>query len=470
MTTVTIAILAEILWVGGLATWIVLDRRSPTATLAWIFALAWLPFLGAGVYLLIGPRRLHRKKRRYAAARVRAAEAAGAAGNHAADAPPKPLLAISQGAGYFPALRAERIEVYHCGDDCYQNLYQAIEDARRHIHLEYYIFAPDATGTQLRDLLCKKARQGVQVRLLLDAIGSSSTGRRFLAPLEDAGADVAWFNPISLARLRPGLMNFRTHRKIVVCDGRVGFIGGINICNEQSAAACGDRAWRDSHLRIEGAPVRWLQCVFLEDWYFATGGGPSSREYFPEPVAQPQGPWVEIVASGPDHDAYPIHKYFFAAITGAQRRAYLTTPYFVPDEAILAALTTTALRRVDVRVLVPKQSDSRLVTAAARSYFEELIRAGVKVYEYQGKMLHAKTLAIDDRLSIVGSANMDNRSFRLNFEVIAAIHDPATAAEMTATFCSDIRRARPYSIRRARQTRFPQRLAQGTARLLSPLL
>ena len=233
--------------------------------------------------------------------------------------------------------------------------------------------------------------------------------------------------------------------------------------------SAGDRAWRDTHLRIEGPPVGDLQLAFLEDWHFATGSAPCTRDYFPERDAQAPGPWVQILASGPDEDSYAIEKFCFAAIAGAQRRVLVTTPYFVPNEPLLLALTTAALRGVDVQILVPQRSDSRLVTAAARSYFEELVRVGVRVHEYASSMLHAKTLVVDG-MALVGTANMDNRSFRLNFEVAAAMFDEGLAEQLAEMFQADLQRAVEYHLRTARRTPVWQRMSEATARLLSPLL
>lgn len=477
MSHLTLLLVAEIAWVCGLSAWIIMERRSPQATLAWVFALAWLPYLGILVYLLVGPRRLTRKRRRYAMARSRVAQASSHYFGRAEPAPVGqwpdwPLAQFARLADrldHSPPVRAERIELLHGGDACYASLEQAIREARHHVHLEYYIWRPDQTGRRFQKLLCEAARRRVEVRLLVDAIGSSSLGRRFMRPLVEAGVEVARFNPLSLGRLRAGLMNFRTHRKIVVCDGRVGFTGGMNICDLQSAAASGERAWRDTHLRIEGPPVAWLQRGFLQDWFFATGGGPTHASYFACDDGAQRGPWVQIVASGPDEDRYAIQKLYFAAVASAQRRVLVTTPYFVPDEPLLAALVSAALRGVDVRVLLPQRSDSLLVTAAARSYFDELVRANVAIFEYAPNMLHAKTLVADDA-AIVGTANMDNRSFRLNFEVVAAVYDAATADALAASFAEDLCRATRYTMRRARQTPLPQRMIQSAARLLSPIL
>lgn len=469
--------IGETIWVVALSVWIILERRSPAATLAWIFALAFVPLLGIGIYWLIGPRRLTRKRRRYKLARSRVREAA-AASRAAAPHAVKPsedhwvrqLMQLVERSGEAPPLRCRSLEVFSSGDAYFASVEKAMAEARHHIHLEFYIFLPDRVGTRWRDLLCEKAREGVHVRLLVDAIGSDRLGKRFLRPLEESGAEVARFNRITLARLWPSLINFRTHRKIVVCDGRVGFTGGSNACEWHSEALAGPTAWRDTNVRIEGVPVLWLQTVFLEDWLFATGKAPVDEAFFPAEKIAAGGPCVQIVASGPDHDLYAIHKFYFSAIAAARQRVFATTPYFVPDESIFAALVGAALRGVDVRLLVPKRGDHRLVAAAARSYYDDLARAGVAIYEYGPPMLHAKTLVVDHQVAVIGTANMDNRSFRLNFEIMAAVYDPDTANRLAALFEEDQAKATKYSLREARKAPFPIRMAESTARLFSPLL
>lgn len=478
MSWLTILAIAEIVWVTGTCVWIVLERRSPQATLAWIFALAWMPYIGIAVYLLIGPRRLHRKRRRHALARNRvketpwpAQESPSAASSLEALAPGlRQVMAMVQHANEGPPLRAQRLELLPSGDCCYDAMAEAIAAARHHVHLEYYIWHDDVVGRRFRDLLCVKAAEDVHVRLLLDAIGSSRVGRRFLAPLREAGVHVAWFNPLSLAKFRPGLLNFRTHRKIVVCDGRVGFTGGINVCGDHSVQARGRRAWRDTQLRLEGPPVGWLQRLFFEDWAFATGTTPNNPVYFPQEPEQEGGPWVQVLGSGPDDDLHAIHKFFFAAITAARRRVWLSTAYFVPDEPIMAALITAALRGVDVRIMLPLRSDHWLVDAAARSYFEDLSRAGVQLFLYGPTMLHTKTLVVDDDLAVVGTANMDNRSFRLNFEVVAAVYDAALVTELAGQFEADLLHTKPCPSRHGRRRPFAQAFKESAARLLAPLL
>jgi cardiolipin synthase len=355
------------------------------------------------------------------------------------------------------------------GDETFAAVEEAIRGARHHVHLESYIFEPDLVGTHLRDVLVERALAGVEVRVLCDAVGSRHLGRRFLSPLRAAGARFAWFGPVSLARLRLRLFNFRTHRKIVVVDGAVGFTGGVNVHDEESAAARGARAWRDTHVRIEGAVVRWLQLVFLENWSYATGQGPTGPAYFPEVPDEGAHP-VQILASGPDEPWRAIHKLYFAAIAMARERVLVATPYLVPDEAMLTALTTAALRGVDVQILVPRRSDSRTATAAGRSYFEELLVAGVRVFEYTPGMMHAKTLVVDGFFAAVGTANMDSRSFRLNYEVTSVCYDAAGATALAEVFAGHLHKAREVDRGALANDKLYHRLAQAGARLFAPLL
>src|SRR5262249_28675074 len=261
-----------------------------------------------------------------------------------------------------------------------------------------------------------------------------------------------------------------THRKIVVCDGRVGFTGGMNITDVHTAEFTGDRAWRDTHIRVAGSAVRALQRTFVDDWYFATEKLPDMGvDYFP--AADAVGPRiVQVLAWGPDAAVFPIQRSFFTAINTASERLYVTTPYFIPDEPILAALVSAALRGIDVRLLIPRRGDSRLIDLAARSYLPELLQAGVRVYEYLPRFVHAKTMAIDDSIAIIGSANLDNRSFRLNFEVAALVFDSAINEALTQAFHTDLEAAREFKASDLEDAPFLARLGQAGARLLSPLL
>jgi cardiolipin synthase len=472
----TVLTAVQILVVVLLGSWIALEKRQPMATLAWIALVVALPFGGAVLYYVIGHRRVKRTRFKrlrarlgLGAAREKLREASGRSGRGPIDPRAIQLMKLATEVCQIPPSNARRARLFLGGDAVFAALEEAVLAARHHVHAEYYIFEPDKAGRRMRDLLVERARAGVEVRLLCDGVGSRHLGRQFLAPLRDAGARFAWFAPVTLARLRPRLMNFRTHRKIVVVDGVTGFTGGINITDTESAAASGARAWRDTHFAFDGAAVRWLQLVFMEDWSYATGSAPTDAAYFPD-VADDGPIPLQVLASGPDEPWNSIHKLYFAAITSARDRVLVATPYFVPDDAMLTALTTAALRGVDVRILVPRRSDSRTVTAAGRSFFGDVLAAGVRVFEYTAGMMHAKTLVVDDTFAAVGTPNMDSRSFRLNYEVAAVRYDAAGANELAESFVRDLARAREVDRGALANDKLRGRLFQAGARLLAPLL
>jgi len=448
----------------GLGGWIVLQKRPPVATLSWLLGLAALPYLGFVIYLVFGPQRITRHRLRRARSRVRLPEEDAAADGQAE------LATLALATTGLPASTARDVRLLVDGAATYDALLEAVRNARRHVHLEYYIYAADQTGTQLRDALAGRARAGVAVRLLLDAVGSAGIPRDFFAPLLAAGGEVAWFHPMQFGRIwQRTWINLRSHRKIVVVDGDVGFTGGINVTDEENERVRTD-AFRDLHLRIEGDVVRALQVLFVEDWGYATG----QRDFIASvagamPARRPGPIAAQVLGSGPDSPWEAIHRLHVGAIHAASRRVWLATPYFVPGEAALMALTSAALGGLDVRVLVPRMSDSRLVTWAARSYFDELMAAGVRVYEYGPRMLHTKALLVDDELAIFGSANFDPRSFRLNFEVSVLFRDAAIAAELAQLYEREL--ASAPRVRADRPTPlWKVRLPEALARLLSPLL
>jgi cardiolipin synthase len=466
----TIYTVATTIWVAIIGVVIIMQRRSAAATLAWLLVLGFLPIFGLLVYRLIGPLRLERKKLQRSASRRVVAEALQALVRMDDDTLEHRQLAhVGIQLGEASPLRAGEVEVFVDGASAYRAILAAVAAARHHIHLEYYIWEPDTMGTLLRDRLIERARAGVKVRVVLDGSGSHHLTRKFIAPLRAAGADVAWFNPVRLRTLRLRRPDFRTHRKIIVCDGLVGFTGGMNITDAQSASLS-KNYWRDTHVRIAGAAVWPLQRLFMEDWNFAASTlCPIDAHSFP--AAGPDGTHlVQVIGSGPDSDAFAIHKVLFAAINQATERLWLTTPYFVPDEPLVAALVNAGLRDVDVRLLVPKKSDSLLIDLAARSYFPELLSAGVRVYEYEARFIHAKTVVCDSDLAIIGSANLDNRSFRLNFEVAAVVFGTEVNETLAGAFTTDLHGSRELDEGLFEAQPFPLRLGQATARLISPLL
>jgi len=468
---------AYLVWVLVIGLGLVLQRRSPAATLGWLFALLAMPYIGVLVWVLFGPRRLRRRRLRYAAIREFVDRATLDIGKTALPeslgdeirSRYRQLMTLASRLNQPAPARADDVTLYFHGDECYDAIALAIESASHHVHLEYYIWDPGGASDRILLLLIARAQAGVAVKVLVDDLGSGDADDTYFAPLVAAGGQVAWFNPVRFTRLRPTIANFRTHRKIVVCDGVVGFTGGMNLSQKQSALSAGDASWRDTHVRITGAPVAALQRVFLEDWQYAAGTAAITPELFPRRFDSGTGPIVQIIASGPDSTDFAIYRFMFAAITSARSTIRLASAYFIPDDAILEALKAAALRGIHVQVMVPARGDSRLVAAAARSYFDELTRTGIEVHEYGPAMMHAKTLSIDGVLGVVGTANTDNRSFRLNFEVVAAVFDPSVARALEVQFRSDLDRCTRYRPMYDRG-RFGPRLAAASARLFSPLL
>ena len=456
----------------GLGVWVVMQKREPAATLAWVFSLLFLPYLGFLVFYLFGPRKLRRSetRRRGSYEAIRQAYAPADAQRNA-ESPHDlsvQLTRLVQTATGMPLTTCDRIQLLVNGSHKYDAVINDINAAQRHVHLEYYIYDGDRTGELIRDAMVAALKRGVKVRMLLDGAGSFNTKDEFLQPLKDAGAELAIFHPVlrGVPHLRP-LLNFRSHRKIAVIDGRIGYTGGINVSDTENDRLNPDEYFRDLHTRLEGEAVHWMQRVFLEDWHYASGKMPQGEDLFPP--MKPGRCAVQLIPSGPDNGAEPIHRACLAAIHVADRRVWLSTPYFVPTAAALYALTSAAMRGLDTRVMIPKNSDSHLVNLAARSYFDALLKAGVRVFEYQPRMLHSKALLIDDAFAILGSANFDNRSFVTNFEMSLAVHEAHIAHELERVWNED--QEQSIEVRKDRpRASFPRRFGEALARLGSPLL
>jgi len=493
--------LLHVLWIVGGTIFLLLHERRPVTTIAWLLAFWSVPLLSGIAYFLFGPRRLDREKGARQSAKRAAARQAPERRDHLPEAfEHEPLAAIARvtRGGEYPSVvpsRARSFELYTTGDELYPALERAIEKASRTLHLEYYIWQPDGIGTRLRDALARRAASGVKVRLLTDSVGAKNCTRAFWKPLVDAGAELRTFNPPRLLLPQPGKMNFRTHRKILVADGHVGFVGGINVSDDNTTGEAGrgdEEPWRSTHARIEGPPVQELQRVLLEDWLYGLpierveAGERTTREllgdergtelpqdlerWFPELPEPAAGPWVQVIHSGPDEEMADIRDLYLGAVNEARDRLWITTPYFVPDEPMEAALKAAAARGVDVRLILPENNDSVLVKAAARIYSTRVMKTGAEVFMFQNLMNHSKTLVVDDGFAVVGTANMDNRSFRLNFEVVAAVWDRDVNARLAALFEDDLARSVRFEESAESELGTTRRLWSNTARLLSPLL
>jgi cardiolipin synthase A/B len=451
-----------LLYIALLGAWILLQKREPIATLSWLLCLALLPFIGFLIYHFLGPTRIRRQnlKRSKAKAGLMPLTEANLSGNASE------LMRISAAAsGYAPGSAVDVVLLIN-GVQTYDALIAAFEQAVHHIHLEYYIFEPDHTGTRIRDALIVQSKRGIKVRLLLDRLGSKNVKESFLQPLRQAGAEIEFFHPFFFKRLWRPDINLRSHRKIAVIDGSIGFTGGINITDDENEAVKKD-AYIDLHFRIRGETVRWLQLAFVADWLYAGGRFAADALYFPVPDETAGPIAAQVLAAGPDTPFEPIHRAQVFAINSARKRVLLVTPYFVPSESAMMALTSAALRGVDTALVVPLRSDNLMVTLAARSYFDDLARAGVRVYEFP-RMLHTKALLVDDATAILGSSNFDHRSFRLNFELSILFENPEVAESLARVLYGYLGDSTRFNPRNKPPLR--SRLAQAVARLFSPLL
>lgn len=469
------AVVVDFLIVLVLVPRVVIQRRESAATLAWVFFILFVPLLGALLYVTIGIRRLHRRRTRRRRARQRLGASAstlhGELARYNLGAHSSERLALSALArGFCVDLEGttvgNEVAIHHDGEQAFQALCEAIREAKIYIHLEYYIFQDDETGRRLLSLLAEQARAGVEVRLLVDAVGSWSLRRATLAPLREAGGKVAEFLPVAIFT-KPFSINLRNHRKIVVIDGQTAFTGGMNIGDEYRSRDPEIGHWRDTHARVRGPAALRLQEIFAEDWHFATGEDCLTERYLGRPQ-QPGEVLVEVLESGPDRTAETIYRRLFVAITRAEKRVWLTTPYFIPDRAILVALVTAAQRGVDVRLLLPGWSDHRFVLYAGRAHYGELLDAGVRIHEYGPGMLHAKTMIVDDVWVTVGSANMDRRSFHLNWEANLIFLNTAIASAMARRFERDMAHATP--ILSPYLPPLLRRFGESVCFLLAPLL
>ncbi len=369
-----------------------------------------------------------------------------------------------------PLLSNNTIDILNDGKETFPAIFEALASAKHHIHFEYYIIEDDELGQKLLEILCRKAREGVEVRFLYDDVGSWSLPRSYRSKLKRAGVRVASFMPVVFPYLT-SKANFRNHRKIVVVDGNVGFMGGLNFA-KRYLDGTKNGVWRDTHLRIYGEAVRMLQATFFTDWYATTSEIiRDNSQYFPSISGTVlKGHACQLALSGPDSDFAVIHQAFFAAIARAKDYIYISTPYFLPGEALLTALKVAALSGVDVRVVLPSRSDSKLVHWASRSYFTELLEAKVGIYLYKKGFNHSKVMVIDGTFCSIGSANMDSRSLEDNFEITAMVYNEELAEEMKGNLLLDIEDSLHVTLQWWEGRKRKDNFKESAARLFSPLL
>jgi cardiolipin synthase len=456
---------------------IFLENRDPTKTISWLLILGALPVLGALLYILFG--RVVRKHRLSRHKQVRqekteeilmdrqvrpSAEDVDQAGDIPMNKKLARLLLKDADA---PLTLNNRSEVLTNGKKTFRALFSELEKAKDHIHLEYYIFHNDAIGRDILNLLMRKSSEGVKVRVLVDGLGNRSLEKRF-GELRKAGVEMAGFYPVRFPFFSRRL-NLRNHRKIVVIDGRVGFLGGLNVGDEYLSRNKKIGFWRDTFLKLEGDSVNFLQTVFLNDWNVGTHEDINGPLYYPQPL-QLGSQLTQIAATGPDSDWGSMLQIFFVALTSAEKTIYIETPYFIPDEGSVMALKTAALSGLDVRIILQGVPDHKITYWASHSYVEELLESGVRIYRYQKGILHAKVLILDGEIGVVGSTNFDIRSFSLNFEISAFIYECAFAHRLEQDFHQDLADSEELVLEEYKLRPLSNRIKESSARLFSPLL
>jgi len=454
--------------------WILMTKRSATAAVAWCLVVVLMPLFGALLFWMFGyahvSRPLRRVQRQRSAFRARhPPRQQEAARGEEEDIPTwADLGEVACKVQAFPVSAGNAVSLYHETEGAFEALLAAVVGARHHVHVEFYILRNDATTDRFIGLLADKARGGVEVRLLYDAMGCVNLQSRRLRPLFEAGGTATAFLPLNPLRSRIQV-NLRNHRKLAVIDGRTAFTGGMNIGDEYLGLCADIGYWRDSFLKLEGPAVAGLQRVFVEDWDFASQEALNGDAYFPE-LARAGDAVVQVVASGPDQEVKTIREVYFAAILSAREHLWVATPYFVPDNGLLDALRLARYRGVDVRLLTVMRPDHRITWYAGRYYYSALLDAGVEIYQYKRGMMHAKVLTADGRWGMVGSANLDNRSMHLSFEAGCVLHTPSLVAELEEQFCRDLLDAVRLDPDAFAARPFAARLTENACRLLSPLL
>lgn len=461
---------------------VMLENRQPVRTVAWILVLLFLPVLGLFLYVFFG-RNLKRGTLISKACAMQLARRSAQQfyRNGFPDLPEEhvPLIRLFRRQSVSFPYPGNAVDVFTEGKPMLEQLLADMAAARRHIHLEFYIFEDDDTGRRVQACLMEKARQGVQVRVIYDDVGCWNVSQRFFREMERAGVEVCGFLPVRFP-VFTSKVNYRNHRKIVVIDGEVGYIGGMNIADRYFVDSSRQKAWRDTHIRVAGNVVAGLQRAFLADWYVACGQMISASGYFPDShtgheAVQTSGLYgnkvlVQVVTAIPTGVWPDIMQGMVLLLLRAKKYCYIQSPYFIPTDRMLFAMQTAALSGVDVRLMLPARADKQILSWASRSYLADVMKAGVRVYLYRKTFLHAKVWVSDDSLFSCGSTNMDFRSFEHNFEINAFIYDKRLAKSMRRVFLTDQKECRLLNLERWMGRSFWRRLLESFIRVLAPLL
>ena len=449
---------------------IISENRNPIKTITWIMVLIFLPIIGLVIYAFFGQdytkrrtisKRMYSKIKKRPLAELHSSELVDYPSQHVQ------LIKLLRNSNQAHLLYGSSVDFFIAGRDKFDALFRDIDNAIEHIHIEYYVWDDDTVGNQLKDLLIAKSAEGVKIRVIVDAVGSWKVKNSFYEQMRSAGIEVEEFMKVTFPMLTSHA-NYRNHRKIVVIDGKVGYIGGMNVADRYiNGPSWGN--WRDTHIRIEGKGVQGLQSVFLIDWFMVSKSLITARQYFP-PLESCGDSLMQIVSSGPYSSAREIMQGFMQAIFAAKQTIYIQTPYFIPPDGLFEALIAASIRGVDVRLMVPRKSDTLLVQLASRSYFKRLMIAGIRVYFYEPGFMHSKLTVIDDSLTLIGSANFDVRSFEQNLEVEAFIYCEDTARRGKEIFIEDQKSSTAIVLREWIKRPIWMRFKESFVRLFTPLL
>ena len=455
------------------------ESKDPAKTMAWLLVLVVLPFVGFVFYIMFGQsyrrKKIFSKKKRIGSKHLENTvnlqkemiEDYPMTGE--LDSPVNQKLArllLNNSDAVFTVNNST--EIYSNGRETYSAIIRALRNAEKQIHLEYFIIKDDKIGNIIRKILIEKASEGLEVRLIYDSVGCWRLSKNYLESLKKSGAEVMEFFPVIFPVLSREL-NYRNHRKIVVVDGKVGFVGGMNIGDEYLGNDPRLGYWSDTHMRIEGEGVYLLQNIFLKDWEFVSGQYLEGIDYYPK-IDYRGNELLQISSSGPDSDWESIQQAYFTMITAAKSRIWIMTPYLVPDKSLGVALKTAALSGLDVRIIMPSKPDHFTVYWASRGNVEDLLEAGVKIYTYEKGFMHSKVFIVDDTVASVGTANLDIRSLEINFEVNAFIYDRKTVKKLERDFQGDIGESKEIQLEEHRKRGLGVKFLEAYGRLLSPLL
>lgn len=455
------------------------ERKTPEIALAWLTVLVFIPVAGFLIYLAFGrnfyrtrlfqikeedDKKIEQKVSAQLGDITRIDEASD---DEKRDRFLRVMRMLLRSNNAF-VTRNNSIEIYTDGVEKFKALFGAIDTAENFIHVQYFYISADGLGSELRDLLTKKAREGVEVKVLIDGLPFTFTSRKFWQPLKDAGGKQALFFP-GILRYFNVRFNNRNHRKIVVIDGKTAFCGGFNVGDDYiGKGKIG--YWRDTHVKIDGEAARALELRFLMDWnYAAKDSLEFSPRYFPD-VKSTGSAVIQVVSSGPDNEYNQIKEAYLKLINTATESIYIQTPYFIPDQSIFDALRLAALSGIDVRVMIPCKPDHPIVYTINHAFIRDMLNSGVKAYEYNEGFIHAKTVVIDGMVASVGSANWDIRSFRLNFETNALIYDPLYASRLRGIFEEDLKKSTEITLESLATRPLRDKVWEPIARLFSPIL